>query len=549
MSFSTFRYKKENRVFFFFLLILVAVYSVHLFTFTLFEGFSTFSNDAGAYVLLARKWSPFFDPGIAVLDSWPVTAYPPGFPWVLALSGASKTLYTAHVLVSMCMLASIVLIGCMARRELGALQSGFLVLAICLLPGAIISSMGILSENLYLLSSLSALLLYSKIRVNDHALVGWTLILMVLITLTIMTRTIGVALALAVVIAPFLDKDLQKRQKLAFLYAGVSSLFLWQLWGMIDPQSESSTYFDTFAMATSSLNDLASMVSAFWMVIQTNLVQIISSFNHYLSLSNSSVWFFLFSFMLLLVCLSTLGLRLHQFKPDAIYLFLYLAILAIWPYPEEMTRFLHPIIFLLILQPAMYFNNLAKPNQKMLIRRATLLVTGVLIFNSLFVQASMVRQKNEATANNPIFANSFHYYDEPSRERGELLARFHAGMMIAIADSAAHIPPDNIVASVKHENYVILADRRAMALSVLVPYMQQLCNLKIRNVDVVFLSHMTTAHNEKNVTLLEDYRSISSDVWSLGDEGERIWAHAMFVDKTKLGLELESQDCHFYQFD
>ena len=562
MSFRTFKYNKANLVFFFFLLTLVAVYSIHLSTFTLFEGFSTFSNDAGAYMLLARKWSPFYDPGIAVLNSWPAIAFPPGFPWVLALSGTSKTLYTAHFLVSICMLASIILFGYLARRELGALQGGLLVLAMCLLPGVIISSMGILSENLYLLSSLSALLLYSKIKANDHALAGWTLVLLILLTLTILTRTIGVALALAVAIAPFFDQDLQKGQKMAFLVAGVSSLVLWRLWGMADLQSESSTYFAIFAVATNSLNDLPSIVSAFGTVIQTNLLQFITSFNHYLSLTSSDIWFFLFSFALLLLCLISLGLRLSQFKADAIYLVLYLAVLAIWPYTDQMTRFLHPIIFLLILQPAMYFNNLAKNKHKTFYRKTTLVVTGVLIINSLFAQESIVRRRNEASANNPIIvnsfdearasnpiiANSFHYYDESSREKGEMLAAYHAGLMMAMADSATHIPPDNIVAATKHENYVILADREAMALSELVSLTQRLCNLKLRDVDVVFLSQLATPRSKKSLAVLENYRSISSDVWSLDDQGDQVLAHVMFVDKTKLDSKLETQECLTYQF-
>ena len=198
--------------------------------------------------------------------------------------------------------------------------------------------------------------------------------------------------------------------------------------------------------------------------------------------------------------------------------------------------------------PPLYFNNLAGTQQKILIRRTTLVVTGVLIFNSLYVQASMVRLKIDAKANNPAIVNSFHYYDVPSRETGELLARLNTGMMNAMTDSARHIPVDNVVATIKHENFVILADRQAITLSTLVPYSQQLCNLKLRNVDVVFLSSMITEHNVKGLALLEDYRSISSDVWSLGKEGERVWAHVMFLDKTKLNLELESRDCHSYQF-
>jgi hypothetical protein len=118
-----------------------------------------------------------------------------------------------------------------------------------------------------------------------------------------------------------------------------------------------------------------------------------------------------------------------------------------------------------------------------------------------------------------------------------------------MTESARYIPADSVVAAIKHENYVILTDRQAITLSTLVPHIQQLCNLKLKNVDVVFLSHMTTAHNVQNVTLLEDYRSISSDVWSMGDEGERVWAHVLFVDKTKLNLELESRECLSYQFN
>jgi hypothetical protein len=129
------------------------------------------------------------------------------------------------------------------------------------------------------------------------------------------------------------------------------------------------------------------------------------------------------------------------------------------------------------------------------------------------------------------------------------MSRFFAGVAAAMTESARHIPADNVVAAIKHENFVILTDRQAITLSTLVPHTQQLCNLKLMNVDVVFLSHMTITHNVRSVTLLEDYRSISSHVWSMGDEGERAWAHVMFVDKTKLDQDLESRECLSYQFN
>lgn len=56
-----------------------------------------------------------------------------------------------------------------------------------------------------------------------------------------------------------------------------------------------------------------------------------------------------------------------------------------------------------------------------------------------------------------------------------------------------HLPAGNVIASVKHEHFALLSDRQTAKLSADVPYLQQLCNLKIRNADVVFISHLTAA--------------------------------------------------------
>ncbi|MFC1720089.1 hypothetical protein ACFL00_03000 [Pseudomonadota bacterium] len=494
-------------------------------------------------MLLARKWSPYFDPGLAVLNSWPIHVYPPGFPWILAISGASKTLYTAHLFVSICFLASVMVFGYLAREELGALQGGLLTLAMCLLPGVILSSLGILSENLYLFSSLSVLLLYSKIKADVHTSVVWILALVILLTLTILTRSIGIALVLAVATAPIFDKNLQKKQKIIFLGTGVVSIVVWQVWGVIQPQPTGPTYFGTLQSATQNLTDIPSLAVAFWSVVKTNLVQIISSFNHYLSLTNINVWFFLCSFMLLLFCLISLGLRFYQFKVDAVYLVFYLAILTIWPFPEEMTRFLHPIIFLLILQPTAYFNKGILNQKRTRAQWVVMLATGVFVINSLYLQFLLVQKRNIAEVNNPILVHSFHYYDEPSKFLGELWSTFYAGTTRAIVESPKHILSDDVVAAVKHENFVILTNRQAIPLSAVVPHNQQLCNLKLMNADVIFLSQMTTANNERTLTLMEDYQNILSDVWTLKDENGVVWAQVLYIDKLKLDEELNSHEC------
>jgi hypothetical protein len=118
-----------------------------------------------------------------------------------------------------------------------------------------------------------------------------------------------------------------------------------------------------------------------------------------------------------------------------------------------------------------------------------------------------------------------------------------------MATSAQHVPVNGVVATVKPVNYTILTDRRAVTLVTVVPHMQQLCNLKIKDVDVVFLSALTTKFNREGRTHLDKYRNIASDVWMVkGDEDEGV-AYSLVIDKTKLNLELESggYNCQSYQ--
>ena len=223
---------RTDCIFLFCLLVLVTAYSTHLFSFTVFEGFSTFSNDAGSYVVMARKWSPFFLPNDAGIYTWPAQIYPPGFPWLLTITGASKSLWLSHLLVSCFMLASIFMVGWISYRRLGWLIGALLTIGLCLLPGVVISSMGILSENLYLFLSLVVLYIYSFMKKNENTPWVWYLILLILLTLVIMTRTIGIALIAAIFLSTLIDKNQTGRQKIVVLTITLLSTLFWYFWSV-----------------------------------------------------------------------------------------------------------------------------------------------------------------------------------------------------------------------------------------------------------------------------------------------------------------------------
>ena len=217
-------------------LVLVAIYSMHLFRFTLFNGFATLSSDSASYVLLARKWSPYFTPEQADILTWPVVAYPPGLPWLLAVSGASESLFLSHLLVSLCLLAAILLMSWISCRKLGPITGIFLTVNFCLLPGIILQSMGILSENLYLLLSLVTLVVFARIRKIPQP--SWMpyLLLFISLCLAIMTRTIGVALLAAIGFVALFERGMQTSKRLKLTGVVILAGVMFIGWKFIDPQ-------------------------------------------------------------------------------------------------------------------------------------------------------------------------------------------------------------------------------------------------------------------------------------------------------------------------
>ena len=544
------RFSRTDYIFLLYLLTLVVVYSIYFLSFTLFDGFTTFANDAASYVLLARKWSPFFAPSIAELQTWPVQTFPPGFSWVLAITGTSESLWSGHLLVSVCMLASISLFGWMAYRQLGWLIGGLLTFGLCLLPGAVISSMGILSENLYLFLSLAVLLLYSYIRKNENASWAWYLLLLFFLSLTILTRAVGIALVAAIFMVPVFDGELPRRQKIVFPMIALSGIVVWQLWRALDPQSHELLYNDYLVYYISAGEaGFRAVLEGFWHNIQINFLQILSSWNHYFSLSHSSVWFFIFSYFLILISLIGLSLRLYQRKLDAVYLAFYLTILLIWRFPEEMTRFLHPIVFLVILQPVLYFTNLGRIRYTFPINMSIIAIILILIVNSIIIQGQLLELRDVARKNFSNIAHAYEYYSFPTNDEKKRIATLFAHLMRYMAASSERIPIDSVVASVKHTNYAILADRKAVQLAGVVTHLQQLCNLKIKNVDVVYLSPLTNSFNKRGMSMIEQYQSISSEVWSMRGEDGQVFSYVLTLDRAKVDSELlaEGFECKTYQ--
>lgn len=527
-------------VYAFFLLGLCGVYAIWLFPFTLFDGFASLSSDAPSYVLLARKWSPYFEPGIAESLSWPVLAFPPGFPWLLAVTGASGSTYFGHLLVSSALLASIGLIGWLSCLSIGRVHAGVLTVILASLPGAVVHSMGILSENAYLFFSLAVLVLFARFnRTRQGSALFWTTLFLGL-SLALLTRTIGIALVGALSLVAVFDHRLPGRQRTAAILVVLTTLAVWQLWGVLDPQSRESSHW-TFLLATFGHDGMAvsDRLLNYAGLLRTNAVTLIVSWNHYLSLSLPNEYFFWFSVALLTICISAAALRSLLLQLDALYILLYLGILLIWPFPAEMTRFLHPVIMLLLFQPVLYARAISRATGRlsMTIGMAALLLT--VFVHSLVVQAHMHALKQEAGLTYPAIAHSPEFYALPNRRVAEGRSVVFQDVMQLMASSSDIVPEGAVVAAAQNSPFALLSDRPSVMLSTVVSYEQQLCNFMLRDVEYVFLAPVVNTYNMFGLQLRDAYENLTSRIWTMRDGEGNPRAHVLQLDSARIKSALK----------
>ena len=528
------------RWYYFFLLAVVVGYSVYLLSFTLFDGFSTFSNDAASYVLAARKWSPFFDPSAAESYTVPFLSYPPGFPGLLAITGASESLWSAHLVVSICMLASLLVMGFFLGKETSGPLAALTMLSICSMPGIIVNSLGILSENLYLLLSLGALTVYSSLRERTQVSWGWNVGLIALITAAVMTRAAGVALIAAFLIVPALDRQLVPRQRVVIPLAAVLSFLVWQGWDAGGLGQGVMTYGHVSEYFVSQGLSLGEQISAAWQSIYANLVALLWAWNHYFFLTNFDPWFFAFSYLWLAICTVCLGLRFAKFRIDAVYIVLYVGVVLLWPFPQELDRFLHPIALLMVAQPVLFVSGRGRQTRGHWTRMAVVGVLLALVIQTGYAQLQLHKLQREAKAEFPALAHSYEYYAGEFGYDRLALAQAYSVASGFIKTSSDRIPESSIVAAVKHEMYALLADRKAVASPAVVPFHQQICNFLLSRVDTVFLSQVTSPLNERGLELLNEYQPFAREVFPLEAADSPDMAYVIMLDRASIEEELNS---------
>ena len=338
---------RQHGIFVFTLALVACIFG---YFFSVSDHLAGFSDDSATYLIMSEVLSPYpTDIPESFIRSY--TEYrqlSPGFPLILAATGANSSLYMSHILILIEFCLSILAMAVFYTRSISgrALSLAPLIIFL-LLPGVWFELLKIMSENQYLLLTMIFLSLSCARKNIIESRHGYLIFLGLLASSIYLTRSIGVALYMAFIIHVILAN---KRRTL--LYAGKLSSFTIGFllpilfWKYLQPQS-GTNYLSDFLYFTTQKNP----VQYYYLLFSDNLSALLSAWASTIMIYWQHVHDLRFILTTSLLPIVFAGFFVRIGKIDSIYVAIYLSILMIWPYPAEMKRFLYPIfpIFLLYL--------------------------------------------------------------------------------------------------------------------------------------------------------------------------------------------------------
>lgn len=314
------------------------------------HGLGTFADDSVSYVVMAQVLSPWRDASEAVASAFAREAfYPPLFPLLLGLVGAGHDLLVAHVVTALVLGASLVPAYLLAGRWLGHKGPAAAVAgALVLLPAFWIAARGILSEPLFCLVLL-ALFLALEERGAPRSM--W--LIAGLMCALVLTRTAGIGMLAGYVawvllagrraagplrlLAPVAAAGLAyaawialRPDQTADVNAGLAASWLH---GVFSSPSPVGAVADSIARQAGALKDAwVGAILLFWVEGQPARPLIAGALG--------------------VLAIAGLVLRLLAGRPDPWMVLAYLGVHLAWPLYDQMTRFLFPVIPVLVLYAA-----------------------------------------------------------------------------------------------------------------------------------------------------------------------------------------------------
>lgn len=433
--------------------------------FTASDKLASFGDDSASYLTLAQYF--LGSSGNAYAAAWAGyhSRFPPLLPLLLALTGGANDYRIAHALVAATGVLALPLVYRYAGRQLGCAAGGLAVVVLFLvMPTAWISMKGILSDPLFLLVAMGALVFFEERLAGDRGSAPDYLVFGLLLGCAFLARVMGFALLLAYAMhAAVAIARGRERFRARLLLPLLPWIFLVGLWYALRPTAATGSYeqiaIDRFgewaAQPLAMLGRAAEIYVGGW----------VASF-----MGEGAVGVPTVVALVLLGCTALAGmfLRIAENRVDGWFVLIQLAAVFAWMFaPESTRRLLYPSVPLLVFFAAYALLRIARAASLAAGQRATLFL-AVAAVEVVLVLPAMLLLASRACDREPVIPGSGYayrdvteYYTTINREE----ARKQAGVVVAtlagLESIARATPPDAAVMWMRPEYVALLGHRRA----------------------------------------------------------------------------------------
>jgi len=418
---------------------------------------ATFADDSVSYLVMAQAFSPYAPVSQAVAAAFLRDAfYPPLFPLVLALAGAAHNTAWAHALTALILTASIPLIYLLGIRLLEDRRAAAVAtLCVVLLPSMWINAKGILSEPLFCLLLVATFCVLERDG-NGRSRLWQLAILMAAMALT---RTVALPMIAAYGLWALTRRGTPLAARARAALAALAAVAAYAAWVLLRPAATADNYARIVIEHGSAFLGAENP----WTAIGASLLRQANAGAEGWISSLLVYWVEGQPLRLILAgavgCLALVGMvqRLLAGKADSWMLATYLAIFLIWPFYDQMGRFLFPVLPALILYAFQAAATALRARGRVPgLGHALLAVLTI----SLTVPAlGFIFQRSRAE---PRLAEIVDWYRTPDLAAARMRVQVHLNLLADMAAIKALTRPEDRVMWVAPSYIALLADRRGI---------------------------------------------------------------------------------------
>jgi hypothetical protein len=387
-------------------------------------GLASLADDSVSYLVMAQGFSPWQPAAPPVAEAFVREAfYPPLFPLVLALTGSGHSIARAHAVTALLLALWLPLCYVLARSWLGGRWAAFAAtLALATLPTLWIQVKGVLSEPLF--GALLLGLFIALDRMEEGR--GKRALVAALLAALMLTRTAALIAVAGYGLWALLRPGQSLRARaLAALPAAIGVL-AYAAWVVVRPAATSDDYLRIIAERAGSISHASSVLAALGASIARQAASMSEAWigSMVIFWPEGSVMRPLLAGVVALATLIGVALRFAAWKADAWMSVAYLATFLAWPFYDQMTRFLLPVVPVLLLYAFWTFGEAARR-----LHQAPTAAHGVLalLVLSLTLPALAFIQ-SRASTEGPL-ADMVDWYRTPALDEARRRARVHLDLM------------------------------------------------------------------------------------------------------------------------